>query len=691
MSQASSNQKHEIVENIEQLYRTYYHEDIGKLAGAYPNDRKSLTVDWSDIFRYDPELADDVVEKPEQLIEFFEQALRQYDVPIDVTFSDAHVRIINVRDTEQYEVGKTRQDNLGQFVGINGQVTKTSKTKPKTVEAAFECQRCGTLSRVPQVDNEFQEPHECQGCERQGPFRLNTEQSEFVDHQLVRIQQPPDQTHGAQGESMDVVLEDDLTNAVDPGDRVNTSGILRLEKDGGQDKTPTFETYLDANSTTVEQTDFEEIDVSEYKDEIEAIADDEPIEQLVNSLAPKIRGYEDIKEALMLQLFSGVRATYPDGSVDRGDFHLLLLGDPGCGKSSLLRAVESIAPRSTYASGKGASAAGMTGAAVRDDFGESEWSIEAGALAIANKGIACVDEIDKVDEDAVSSLHNTLESQTVEISKAGINGSLQAETALLAAGNPKYGRFDKHEAIADQIGLGPTLLSRFDLMFMLSDEPDKDEDRKTAEHMVQSRRKATKYTHQSGESDLGEIEPDIPKDVMRAYIAHAKQSVNPVINEDVQQKIVDWYTELRMANQESDGPVPVTPRKVEALERLCEASARARLSETVEAEDVERAGELVLKSMKDVGVDPDTGEFDADVVETGTSTAQRDRIKTLLDIIAELQQEYDRGAPLEDVLHEARKQEMGKNQTKHEIQKLLDKGDIYQNATDHYRTTEHTL
>jgi len=684
----AQSQNAELIDKAEKFYRNYCSDQIAVLAQKYPKDQKSLHVDWRDLYRFDSDLADDVLSHPEQLTEMFEEALRLYDLPVPVDFADAHVRFENLPEEHTYQIGETRHDHLGDYLALSGQVTKRTAIRPKAVEAAFECQRCGTLTRIPQTDGEMEEPHECQGCERQGPFRLNTEQSQFVDHQMVRIRQPADQAQGAEGQSIDVVLEDDITGRLESGDRVTIQGKLKLDQKDTDD-TAAFDTYLDGHAVEVEQTDFEEIDVSDYRDEIQEIADNDPIDTLTDSLAPKLRGMEDEKLAIVLQLFSGTKSYYPDGSVDRGDFHVLLLGDPGCGKSSLLRAVEKIAPRSTYASGKGASAAGMTGAAVRDDFGDTEWGIEAGALAVANKGVACVDEIDKVDDDAVQSLHNALESQTIEISKAGINASLQAETALLAAGNPKYGRFDQYEPMAEQIDLGPTLLSRFDLMFMLTDEPDPDEDDKIAKHMIESRRNANRYTHDDtvDESDLDRICLGIDRDVMRAYIAYAKQNVQPTITENLDERISDWYTTLRNANDQSDSPVPVTPRKLEALERLAEASARARLSDVVEKEDVERVAQLVLESMRQVGVDPDSGEFDADVVETGMSKSQRDRVKSVKSIVEELEAEYEAGAPHEDVLHRAMDVGIDKDKAEYEIDRLKEKGEMYEPRTDHYRTS----
>jgi replicative DNA helicase Mcm len=369
--------------------------------------------------------------------------------------------------------------------------------------------------------------------------------------------------------------------------------------------------------------------------------------------------------------------------------HMLLLGDPGCGKSQLLKAASTIAPRSTYASGKGMSEAGMTAAAVRDDFGDTEWGLEAGALVLADKGVACVDEIDKADDDALSSLHTALEDQQVHINKAGINTSLPARTSLLAAGNPKYGRFDRFEPIAEQIDLDPPLLSRFDLMFMLKDQPDKEDDAELAEHIIETRATANAFTYSDGETDvdISSIKPTVPAEVLRAYIAYAKQNVHPCVRKGQKKRLVDWYVNLRQANGEEDGPVPVTARKVEALCRLAEASAKTRLSENITDEDMKRAGSLVMEAMKDVGTDPETGNFDVDVVEAGTSKSQRDRMKNLQQIIDDLADEWDSGAPVDVVIDKAMDLDMDRDKAEHEIQKLKDKGEVYEPKSGHLRTT----
>ncbi|MFB6185414.1 MAG: ATP-binding protein, partial [Halobacteriaceae archaeon] len=338
-------------------------------------------------------------------------------------------------------------------------------------------------------------------------------------------------------------------------------------------------------------------------------------------------GYEETKMALILQLFSGVKKELPDKSRVRGDLHLLLIGDPGTGKSKLLQYIRKIAPRSVYTSGKGSTSAGLTAAAVRDDFGDGQqWTLEAGALVLADQGIAAVDELDKMDPTDRSAMHEGLEQQEISISKAGINATLKSRCALLGAANPKYGRFDQYEPIAEQIDLEPALISRFDLIFTVTDQPDEDRDEKLAEHILQTNYAGELNTHrkQSRTANVSEeqinqatetVTPEIESEFLRKYIAYAKKNCYPTMSEAAKQRIQEFYVNLRAKGQEEDAPVPVTARKLEAIVRLAEASARVRLADTVTEADAERVIEIVRSCLQDIGVDPETGQFDADVIE----------------------------------------------------------------------------
>jgi replicative DNA helicase Mcm len=631
----------ELIERLTRFFRSYYRDDVAQFAQHYPREQRSLYVDYDDLYRFDPDVADDLLTHPQTIESALEEALRQFDLPVPVDFTDAHVRVYNLPDTDTLDVDEvSRHENIGTFLGIRGQVQKVSDVKPRVMTAVFACQRCGTETDVLQSGDTLQQPHECEGCERQGPFHLDASASTWTDHQYARIQQPPEQTKGGNAEKVDVHLEDDLVGGFDAGDRVTVTGVLDIEEPG-QNQGRNFDTTVAGRSVVKEESDYEDIEVDEHLEEIEALANGErgdPYQLLIESINPKHRGDEDVKLAVALQLFGGWAHEYPDGSRDRGDWHMLLLGDPGCGKSTFLRYVDQIAPRSMYASGKGATAAGMTAAAVSDDFGDSEWGLEAGALVLADGGIACVDEIDKMQSDAVSSMHDALESQRVHVNKAGINATLNARTSLLAAGNPKEGRFDRHRPYGAQIDLAPTLLSRFDLLFMMSDQPDSETDADVVDHMLRSRQAAGRHTRgeQLSDEDRQRVEPAISRPVLRAYIAHAKETCFPLIeDEEVMERLKRFFVGFRSGagSEADDSPVPVTFRQVEGIQRIAEASARVRLSDTVGLEDVERAVRLVTTSMKQVGYDPESGEFDVDIVETGQSKSQRDRRDAIMTVV----------------------------------------------------------
>ncbi len=691
----------ELIDRFEEFYRNYYRNEIGELAQQYPTEEKSLYVDWRDLYRFDPDLADDLRSKPGQLIEYAEEALRLYDLPVDVSLGQAHVRIENLPETTG--IREIRHDHHGRLISIQGIVRKATDVRPKITDAAFECQRCGTLSRIPQTDGDFQEPHECQGCERQGPFRINFDQSEFVDAQKLRVQESPEGLRGGETpQNIDVNIEDDITGEVTAGDHVEVTGTLKLDQRGNdREKSPMFDVYMDGLTVSIEDEQFEEMDITdEDKKEIVELSNHPNLyEQMQGAIAPSIYGYETQKLAMVLQLFSGVTKHLPDESRIRGDLHMLLIGDPGTGKSKLLQYIRQIAPRSVYTSGKGSSAAGLTAAAVRDDFGDGQqWSLEAGALVLADQGIAAVDELDKMSSDDRSAMHEALEQQSISVSKAGINATLKSRCSLLGAANPKYGRFDQYEPIAEQIDLEPALISRFDLIFTVTDEPDEEEDANLAEHILtanyagelhthRTETSTSNYTEEEVETVTDEVAPTIEPELLRKYVAYAKRNCFPTMTEAARAEIRDFYVDLRSRGADEDAPVPVTARKLEALVRLAEASARVRLSDDIEVEDAERAVRIARHCLEDIGMDPETGEYDADMIETGTSKSQRDRIKDLLSLIADIEAEYDEGAPVDVVIERAEEGGMEPSTAEHEIEQLKQKGEVYEPRTDHLRTT----
>ena len=326
----------DLTERFIQFYRNYYREEIGTLAQKYPNEQRSLYVDYDDLFQFDRDLAEDFRSKPDQMREYAEEALRLYDLPADVSLGRAHVRIENLPESIDIRGIRVHDDHIGKLVSVQGIVRKATDVRPKVTEAAFECQRCGTMTYIPQSDGGFQEPHECQGCERQGPFRVNFDQSEFIDSQKLRIQESPEGLRGGETpQSLDVDIVDDVTGKVSPGDHVTCVGVLHIEQvEQGNEKSAIFDLYMDGVSIAIEDEEFEDMDITDEdrRQIVELSNRDDIYEAMVGSIAPAIYGYEEEKLAMILQLFSGVTKHLPDGSRIRGDLHMLLIGDPGTGK-----------------------------------------------------------------------------------------------------------------------------------------------------------------------------------------------------------------------------------------------------------------------------------------------------------------------------------------------------------------------
>lgn len=690
----------ELTEQFRQFLATHYADAIAELAQHYPTEQRSLEIAYDDLARYDQNLADDWLATPEQIHPHAEDALQQVDLPVDVDddFADAHVRLTGLDAADRYYPGAfSPRDCAGEYLTVEGQVARATEVYATMVEAAFECERCGTPTYIPQTDSGFQEPHECHGCERQGPFSVNFDHSAFIDGQKLRIEEPPERTATGDTSHIDVFLEDDLVDRVQPGDKVAVTGIVHLEQQSsGNRKQNKFEPYMEAHAIARRDTTFEDIaieDADEERIHELATSEDPDIYDLaVDSIAPGIHGaaYEPIKLAIFLQLVAGTRAVQ-NGTGDRGDFHQLLVGDPSTGKSDLQEGAREIAPRAVSVSGKGASKAGITASAVRDDFSAGdEWTLEAGALVQANDGLAAIDELDKMPTEVVESMHRAMEQQQIPISKAGINTELPARTAVLAAANPAHSRWDPYEPAHEQLDLASTLLSRFALVWKLEDTPDEERDRAIAEAMIQRKETVKKLQRQDTaptDAERAAAEPAIDPEMLRTYIAYAQRAVpDPVFRDEaVRERMVEAFVTLRAANgYADDAAVPVSRRKLPDVHRIAEAAARAELSDTIEERHVEIAQKLVGESLRQFGQNEE-GDLDADVVETGESKPQRERKKLIEEVLVEQGQEYEDGVPLDAFLDAAAEVGLDPTRAEADLQTLYENGLVVQPTADHYR------
>ncbi|MDM7940940.1 MAG: minichromosome maintenance protein MCM, partial [Methanothrix sp.] len=682
----------DLVAKWEEFLASRYWDDLLELADSYPDER-SLVVKFPDLDRYDPEFAEELLERPEQVLEAAQAALLQLDLPMDVYMDRAHVRIAQL--PRHYKTRELRSDHIGKLIAIEGLVRTATEVRPKIVSAAFQCQRCGFTFFKEQTGNKFDDQNlKCQNqaCDRGGPFKLILAQSKFVDAQKIRVQESPEDLRGGeQPQTLDVELEDDLAGQIFPGDRVIVNGVLKSYQRSSpqQGKSTYFDLFHKGIYVEMKEQEFEEIEISPEDEKLilEMSRDPDIYEHVTKSIAPSIFGYDDVKEALGLQLVSGFEKHLPDGARIRGDIHILLVGDPGVAKSQLLRYMTKISPRGIYTSGKSTTSAGLTATAVKDELGDGRWTIEAGALVLADKGIAAVDEMDKMDNEDKSALHEAMEQQTISVAKAGVMATLKSRCSLLAAANPKLGRFDKYEPIAPQINLTPALMSRFDLIFVLTDDPDTKRDSAIAEHILKSNFAGELSTQVTWNPEISQedidnamtvIKPAIEPELLRKYVAYARKNIFPTLTDEAKEHFLRYYVGLRSQGQDSNKPVPVTARQLEALIRLGEASARLRLSDKVTLEDAKRVVKILESCLRKVGVDPETGFLDADIIASGTTKSTRDRTKSVMDIIRDISKENKGPAPKEDVLDRA--EELGIERAKAEeiIDRMRRDGDVFE-------------
>ena len=650
---------------LEEFFSTRCKDEVFAVLDMFPEE-KSVVVDYNELEMFDPDSADLLIEKPDETLEAATKSI----VNIDPQRKNAklNVRFKNVRNNIPLRF--LRSEFIGKFIAVDGIVRKTDEIHPRIMSAVFECRSCMRMHEVEQKSNIIHEPAVCQECGGRS-FRLVQDESRYMDTQTVKLQEPLENLSGGdQPRQINIILEDDLVDTLAPGDKVRITGTLKTQRD---ERTKRFNNFIYGNYIEPLEQEFEELHIDEEDEEkiIELAKSPDIYQKIIESTAPSIRGYFEVKEAIAFQLFGGTAKVLEDKTHIRGDMHILIVGDPCIGKSQILQYVSKLAPRGIYTSGKGTSGVGLTAAAVRDDLGG--WSLEAGALVLGDKGNVCVDELDKMREEDRSAIHEALEQQTISIAKAGIMATLNSRCSVLAAANPKFGRFDRYKSIAEQIDLPSPILSRFDLIFIIEDKPNAERDHDLAGHILKIHQDSTiPYV----------IEPEL----MRKYIAYARKSVQPTLTKEAAEVLQDFYVTMRSGAIDEESPVPITARQLEALVRLAEASARIRLSNEVLKEDAQRAIKLQEDCMKQVGYDPDTGKVDIDKVEGRTSKSERDKINIIIDVIKELSDEYEGSAPKNIVYAElADKYNVGEEKVDEVINMLKSKGVIYEPTSDHYK------
>jgi replicative DNA helicase Mcm len=646
-------------------------------------NQKSLIVDFDDLILHDRELANYVLDKPLEALNAFSQAL------LDIVSREnpEYARLVKrfyVRIRNPPEIFKIRglnSDYIGKLVAIEGIVTRVTRIDAKLVKAVYRHVAEGEIHEFEyppegSITEKVEKPPYCLICRKPGKFDLVVEKSEFIDWQKIVVQEKPEEVPGGQiPRSIEAILTADIVDSVRPGDRVILTGVLRVQPLTGSPEARSsrslFSFYIDVNHVEVQEKVLEEIVITrEDEERIRELARDPWIrEKIISSIAPGIYGYWDIKEAIALMLFGGSPKLLPDGTRIRGDIHVLITGDPGTAKSQLLQFTARIAPRGLYTSGKGSTAAGLTATVLRDKL-TGEYYLEAGALVLADGGLACIDEIDKMREEDRSAIHEALEQQTVSIAKAGIVARLNARASVLAAGNPKHGRYDPTLPVSKNIDLPPTILSRFDLIFIVRDIPHKERDRKLAKHIL--------GIHAEAERARSFIDPQL----LKKYVSYARRYIRPQLTPEAAKLIEEFYVSLRQASlTTSEGEVSaiaITPRQLEALIRLTEAHAKMALKQKATIEDAEEAIRIMMTTLSIVGIDVETGRLDIDVLETGVSASKREKKKRFTQFLFKLLEEVGGEIEMNELYKKAADQGFEKEFVREVVMELKNSGELYE-------------
>lgn len=656
-------------------WETFFRESQkDELTRVEAEGERAIITPFNTIAKQHPDLADELLDTPYEALDAAKDALEK------LSFLDSipRPRITELPGSETVAIRNLRSHHIDNFIAIKGLVKRASEVRPELKSAVFECTNCGDQYEKEQDGTKIKTPYKCD-C---GNRNFDLVDKKMIDVQIVTIEEDPERIEGAeQPRKIGCYLREDLVdpefqNNVIPGNKVELTGVLKEQPQDNDEKR--YDLYIEGNYLNPVQREFEEIDIDQEDEErIHELADQDDIfEQIIDSIAPSIHGHRQVKKSIALQLFSGNRKERPDGTSTRGDIHVLLIGEPGTGKSQLLKYTGNLAPKGKYVVGKSATAAGITATAMKDEITDG-WVLEAGALVLANKGLATIDEIDKMADEDRSSMHEAMEQQSITVSKANIQATLQCRTSILAAGNPKFGRFDPYKPVGEQINISDTLLSRFDLLFPVKDTPDRSKDRKLSEHIISMHTTPEEHTGTIGQEQL------------RNYIAYAKRHSKPELSKGAQEQLKDFYVNTReQGGSGEDGlsKVPITARQLEALIRLAEASAKTRLSDTVEESDAERAINLLTYSLKQIGVIDESGEFDIDKLETGMSSEDRSRMQIIMSIISTLGGDSGDAVPIEDVLAQCEEEGLTEDEADEVINELKRDGEIYEPKNGHIGT-----
>jgi len=603
---------------------------FNRINNMMASNAQSLVVDYIDFDSFNPSLAKQITHEPDEMLDAFNEAvlsiLREIHPDYEQEIRDK-IRVRMGNYTVQKGLREINADLIDKLVSVSGMVVRSSEVKPLAKKVAYRCTNCNTVTEAQLKGLVLKKPQKCPACSEK-ELEMDPETSIFIDFQMVRLQElPEDLPAGQLPHYVEVTVMGDLVDQCRPGDRIMLTGIIRIEQEqlAPQAKTSLFRLrmegnnieYLGGRAGSKDTRSVERVTISaEDERQIRTIASKpDAYDKLIASFAPHIYGHETLKESILLLIVGSVTKKLEDGSTRRGDINVLMVGDPGTAKSELLKFAAKIAPRGLYTSGRGSTAAGLTAAVIRDKSGIM--MLEAGAVVLGDQGLICIDEFDKIKPEDRSALHEVMEQQTCSVAKGGIVATLNARTSILAAANPMYGKYDPYKNITENVNLPVPLLTRFDLIFIVRDIPEREKDNLVASHILEIH-KDTEHA----------AKPAIEIDLFSKYLSYARET-EPALTQEAIDIIRSYYMDMRKV--ESEGMITVTPRQLEGLVRLATARARLLLKDRVDVEDASRAIYLVEQMLRTAGVDVNTGKMDVGVLY-GKPQSEVSKSKTFMDV-----------------------------------------------------------
>ena len=664
-----------------------YVEAIDKML---PSNTTYVVIDYNDLV-LESEIESKFTDKPDQILDAFGRAIKEileqkFPQHADKIKHEIRARIANY--PVQRSLRQINAEVIGKLTSVSGMVLRASEVKPLAKELMFICpEGHKTELIILEKDLEMKTPIQCSNpkCNHK-ELGIEPESSRFIDVQFVRLQElPEDLPPGQLPHYLDVTVKQDLVDYARPGDRVVLTGIVRIEPEriSGMTRktTPVYRLRLSGNNVEFlggkgnkasRRIEREQISPEEEKT-IKSLSQSTDIYQrLIGSFAPHITGQDLIKEAVLLLMVGSTQRELADGAKIRGDINIFLVGDPGTAKSEILKFTSRVAPRGLYTSGRGATAAGLTAAVVRDTNGI--FMLEAGATVLGDQGIVSIDEFDKMKPEDRSALHEVMEQQTASIAKGGIVATLNARCSILAAANPMYGKYDRFKNITENVNLPVPLLTRFDLIFVVKDTPSKEKDSMIAKHIIN--------LHTSvGIDSRSLIEPEI----LTKYLSYCKR-INPSLSKEAEEKFHDYYLNMRNLGKDSEDMITVTPRQLEGLIRIGTARARLLMKNKVEEDDANRAIFLFEQMLENAGIDVNTGKVDIGVLQ-GRSRSESSKLQVFMETLKMLEgepkQAVDEGSLVAELIKTGKFDE---DEAKKYIRKMNQEAAIVESQPGKYNT-----